>query len=74
MKKTISVILLLSMPMVFSAGLADEHESATMPEDNTQNNQETAAPAEDTKNRATDAFVPTETISEDLSVPFPVDI
>lgn len=71
--------ILLAIVILFmtSAGLSDEHEEENEPTGTEPVAAQTQAPGQpgaQTQVEDTETFVPTETISEDLSVPFPVDI
>jgi hypothetical protein len=71
-----SILTLIAFLLMFSISLADQHDKPS--ENQTTGIEEEERPPEQpsrgNNNESTDAFVPTETISEDLSVPFPVDI
>jgi hypothetical protein len=74
MKIFLKTILFSITMLVLTAIFADEHGPDTTQENNVENQQVTTTPAQEKKEDSADAFIPTETISEDLSVPFPVDI
>lgn len=74
MKILYKALFLSGILLAFSTGIADEHNTETSPQSNAQNEQAPPAPATENNDESTNSFVPTESISEDLSVPFPVDI
>ncbi len=74
MKTGIILLILMVSPLwsVAQQAPATAEESAT-PQQSPQSTETKPAP-EQGKTRPTEQFIPSETISEDLSVPFPVDI
>ena len=73
MKRKIIVLLVVSLLSTFN-GRAQEDDTAP-DEKPVPSQQETAGPETTPEQvRPNEQFVPSETISEDLSVPFPVDI
>ncbi len=74
MKTGIILLILMVSPLwsVAQQAPATGAESATPPQP--PQSTETKPAADTGKTRPTEQFTPSETISEDLSVPFPVDI
>lgn len=71
LKIMVLLIVMMAIPV-----LADEHESVSPPVQAPQQpaNNDSKSTNGDTGQADSDSFIPSETISEDLSVPFPVDI
>ena len=67
-------IVLLAILNVYSYGYANEHNNETNNEENNQAQEKEVESEIKPQYESTETFIPTETISEDLSVPFPVDI
>jgi hypothetical protein len=69
------LFLTLILLLVHGDVYADQHEPVK-PEGQTEENTTPQQPSSSTQeiNTPSESFMPTETISEDLSVPFPVDI
>jgi hypothetical protein len=72
---TKKILLTVAILLAAITGYSDEHEEndVSTNSETTQQQIETAPQSSD-QSEGTEAFIPTESISEDLSVPFPVDI
>jgi hypothetical protein len=70
----IKIALLIFLLVAQGTLFADQHDASNTEEQaEAQSNQPQPTTTQENQTSA-DSFVPTETISEDLSVPFPVDI
>jgi flagellar biosynthesis component FlhA len=70
------IFFIFSILLLTNAAYSDEHDKQAQDQPKPEQQQPTAETEQENKNSSSNAnaFVPTETISEDLSVPFPVDI
>ncbi|MGY8813230.1 MAG: hypothetical protein ACKVHQ_00730 [Gammaproteobacteria bacterium] len=75
MKKLFSRLLITLSVLLFSISAhSDEHDKISQDTANPQQQETTITTAQENTDDPIEVFTPTETISEDLSVPFPVDI
>ncbi|MGK0297116.1 MAG: hypothetical protein ACI9XC_000717 [Gammaproteobacteria bacterium] len=75
MKNLFTKILFIVSILLFSISAhSDEHDLIAQDQANPQQQKTTTATAQEKTDDPIEVFTPTETISEDLSVPFPVDI
>ena len=72
--KSWTAILYVWLILAGFTTFADEHDIEVPPQQETDTTRETTPPPAQTNQATKESFTPTETISEDLSVPFPVDI
>jgi protein involved in sex pheromone biosynthesis len=75
MKKLYPKILFIVSILLFSiCAHSDEHDQIAQDQTNSQKQETTITTVQENTEDPIEIFTPTETISEDLSVPFPVDI
>lgn len=74
MKNLSRIIFFILIFLSSTTGYTDEHDSKEELQENPQNEKNDISDNEQNKNKPVDSFIPTENISEDFSVPFPIDI